>query len=114
MITSWDDSDRAIRAEHEADTCETMRDACTLCGDRLTGEVDEFDTIEGEHHRAHSACSEAWEAIMGDVNAMDVPEIRHFHREAIAGGTTLISYQQRDPGARDWEPVRLFRVAEPV
>lgn len=46
-----------------------------------------------------------------DTNVMGVPEIRHYHREAIEGGIA-ITYEVRRLDERDWTSVKLFRSAE--
>ncbi len=44
-------------------------------------------------------------------NVMGVPEIRSYQRKAIEGGV-VIRYEVRQPGERDWTPVKLFQPTE--
>jgi hypothetical protein len=45
------------------------------------------------------------------TNLLLVPEIRIYTRTEIEGGI-VISYEVRQPGAVNWQPVRLFRSTE--
>ncbi len=42
-------------------------------------------------------------------NVLDVPEIRHYHRDE-REGVTITTYEQRQPGERDWQPIRLVKL----
>jgi hypothetical protein len=44
-----------------------------------------------------------------DINPFDCPEIRHYRREVI-DGAVIVRYEIRQPGERDWTPVRLIRL----
>jgi hypothetical protein len=45
------------------------------------------------------------------TNQLSVPEIRNYIETAIKGGI-VITYEIRQPGAADWQPVKLFKSTE--
>jgi transcription antitermination factor NusA-like protein len=42
-----------------------------------------------------------------EINVLGVPELRNYYREVI-DGVVIIRYLVRQPGERDWTPVKLF------
>ncbi len=42
------------------------------------------------------------------TNVMGVPEIRHYRREVL-DGVVIVRYEIRQPGERDWTPVRVWK-----
>ncbi len=46
-------------------------------------------------------------------NEMDVPEVCCYSRQEIEGGV-VIRYLVRQPGERDWQPVKLFVPEKPA
>jgi hypothetical protein len=46
-----------------------------------------------------------------DRNQLSVPEIRNYRQRPIEGGI-VITYEVRQPGAADWQPVKLYRSTE--
>ncbi len=43
------------------------------------------------------------------TNRLDCPEIRHYQRTVLEG-VVIVTYEQRGPGERDWQPVRIVRL----
>lgn len=41
-----------------------------------------------------------------ETNVLDCPEIRHYQRQALEG-VIVITYEVRQPGKSDWQPVRI-------
>lgn len=47
-----------------------------------------------------------------NTNRLPCPEIRAY-RAIVADGRYIVTYEERQPGAATWQPVRLSRVARP-
>ncbi len=45
-------------------------------------------------------------------NPLPCVEIRNYRRQVI-GGRRVVTYGQRQPGASEWQPVRIERAARP-
>lgn len=45
-------------------------------------------------------------------NPLPCVEIRN-HRQQVIAGRLIVTYEQRQPGAVDWQPVRIERAARP-
>ncbi len=44
-----------------------------------------------------------------ETNRLDCPEIRHYQREVL-DGVVIVTYEIRQPGASDWQLVKLVRL----
>ena len=66
------------------------------------GFMDEIEDVAGS----------AWNHTNGTgTNMLNVPEIRNYRQRPIEGGI-VITYEVRQPGEADWQPVTFFKSTE--